>query len=856
MDLLAELNYDDAQSNAPIMVVMHGYSPATGNFTQVRNNAQRLRDDGFFVLSVAMRARDGSDGVRDSGGLEVHDIYDAVEAVKADPQFAGLIDPTNVSITGYSGGGGNTMSALTKFPDYFRVGAAFFGMSDYGYDPVDGWYNNGAAHRTPQLDTDVGNPNTGGNPVLDRYLARASNLASKNNPTSEIHLFVNHDETICPPINSTSFRDNAVAAETFSGEFNNITVHIGGLGQYEDFNQNSINDANELQDWPHTTPNANAQDSGELWFRDRLVSGAIPQPHLNSSDDLFVAGYVVTQKFDCWVGDGQNAAANLSYLLSPTLKQFTLSIASSDLTQTASLSIDITDMAGRMVDVEVNNSVVDTVSGGGVYTYPALGHNETLELVDAGPDTNPPPTLTGFAGVVDSTTENTEVELSFADLAAQGDEADNDGTVEGFVIQGISSGSLKLGADAGSATPFLSGANDTVTHTVNAYWTPAADAFGAALAAFTVKARDNNGVLSDTAVPVTVEVVEVVKVYRISGTFQTVTEGVNDDEDLTALGALDWAYWHETTSPAAGGGVPTNQKAGAVLIGNVTNVGGSSLRGTSGNNTVHDVSFTDGTGPLSGTQNNAKGILNSDLSSDGVGTQVQITLPSAKPHTVYLWVAAQQTTGTLTASLPGSEDFTDSSLVAGSSLPDWNSGVYQLTVYPQLANQTLTLRYVGTNGTGTGSRYAVLAAAAVSETPNTFDTWVSNPVYNLDPADQEFADDPDGDGNPNGIENVFGTPPNEASGALLAVSGEHGVFRFSHPLSDSPAEDLTVTYRWSSDLDSFYDDGESNTAGTTTVTFTQYTPADDMVTVTATASGSGIPNTLFVTLSVSQSPSP
>jgi alpha/beta superfamily hydrolase len=92
LDLLAELNYNDAQSNAPIMVVMHGYSPATGTFTQVRNNAQRLRDDGFFAISVAMRARDGSDGVRDSGGLEVHDIYDAVQAVKADPQFAGLND--------------------------------------------------------------------------------------------------------------------------------------------------------------------------------------------------------------------------------------------------------------------------------------------------------------------------------------------------------------------------------------------------------------------------------------------------------------------------------------------------------------------------------------------------------------------------------------------------------------------------------------------------------------------------------------------------------------------------------------------------------------------------------------------
>ncbi|MGB6222944.1 alpha/beta hydrolase family protein, partial [Haloferula sp.] len=140
LDLLAELNYDDAQANAPIVVVMHGYSNGNG-VANVRGPAQRLRDSGFFAISVAMRGRDGSDGVRDSGGLEVHDIYDAVEAVKANPTFVGLIDPSNVHITGYSGGGGNTMSALSKFPDYFRVGASFFGMSDYGYNLTDGWYN-------------------------------------------------------------------------------------------------------------------------------------------------------------------------------------------------------------------------------------------------------------------------------------------------------------------------------------------------------------------------------------------------------------------------------------------------------------------------------------------------------------------------------------------------------------------------------------------------------------------------------------------------------------------------------------------------------------------------------------------
>ncbi len=146
LDLVAELNYDTAQAEAPLAVVMHGYSGSTGKTGEVRTSAQRLRAYGFFAISVALRGRDGSDGIRDSGGLEIYDIYDAVEAVKA--AFPALVNPDIVYITGYSGGGGNTMSALTKFPDYFNAGAAFFGMSDYGYHLTNGWYFDGAGART------------------------------------------------------------------------------------------------------------------------------------------------------------------------------------------------------------------------------------------------------------------------------------------------------------------------------------------------------------------------------------------------------------------------------------------------------------------------------------------------------------------------------------------------------------------------------------------------------------------------------------------------------------------------------------------------------------------------------------
>jgi len=380
ISLKAELNHNNSLTNAPIAVVMHGYS-AGSDIASIRANAQRLRDAGFFAISMTMRGREGAQGVRDSGGVEIYDIYDAVEAVKV--SYAAYVNATNVHITGYSGGGGNTMSALTKFPDYFCLGSGFFGMSDYGFDPVNGWYNNGANYggvRTNQLDTDIGNPNTGGPLVLDKYHARASNLASRNNPYSEIHLFVNWNEPICPAVNSISYQSNAVAAQSFPGEFNNITLHLGTNGVYHDFNSNSVNEANELQYWVHGNPTANQQASAEAWYLTRLKNGFIPQPKLNDHGELYVAGWVKARPFEFWLGDGQNAAGTLNYSLSPVKKQFSLGILSSVKSVTGRLKVDTSAMTGLPVEVRTNGVLADTFTGGGLYTYNALGDGQTIVL--------------------------------------------------------------------------------------------------------------------------------------------------------------------------------------------------------------------------------------------------------------------------------------------------------------------------------------------------------------------------------------------------------------------------------------------------------------------------------------------
>ena len=82
-----------------------------------------------------------------------------------------------------------------------------------------------------------------------------------------------------------------------------------------------------------------------------------------------------------------------------------------------------------------------------------------------------------------------------------------------------------------------------------------------------------------------------------------------------------------------------------------------------------------------------------------------------------------------------------------------------------------------------------------------------------------------------------------------AVDTGANTFTFTHPLNATPADDLTATYRWSTDLLSFHNDGA--TAGGTTVSFSAGTPSGGMVTVTATVTGTPV-SALFVDVAVSQ----
>ena len=133
---------------------------------------------------------------------------------------------------------------------------------------------------------------------------------------------------------------------------------------------------------------------------------------------------------------------------------------------------------------------------------------------------NDAPTLTSFSSSIDTTEEDTEVELTFAELAAQGDEVDTDGTVVSFIVQAVSTGTLNIGTSSSTATAYASGTNDTIDSSNNAYWTPAASEIGA-LNAFTVIVKDDGDALSSTAVQAIVTVIAAPTYPNLSGASET-----------------------------------------------------------------------------------------------------------------------------------------------------------------------------------------------------------------------------------------------------------------------------------------------------------------------------------------------
>jgi len=159
---------------------------------------------------------------------------------------------------------------------------------------------------------------------------------------------------------------------------------------------------------------------------------------------------------------------------------------------------------------------------------------------------NDAPTFTSFTDNFTGT-EDTQVTFSFEDIKNNSNATDIDGDVTAFVVKSVVSGTLKIGLSADTATDWMVGSNDTINTVHFAYWTPSENANGI-LNAFTVVAKDNDGLESATPVQAVINLTPLnddpTGAVNISGSAiqGKILTASNDFQDVDGLGAISYQW--------------------------------------------------------------------------------------------------------------------------------------------------------------------------------------------------------------------------------------------------------------------------------------------------------------------------
>jgi len=325
--------YPCVERALPLLVVMHGYSRGADRTTVAGVVRRFAREHGVMAAGLDLRGRPGSAGRRDSGGREVSDIHAACKFLVA--HFGRRLDPEDLGILGYSGGGGNVFSSLVKCPDLFRSAFSFFGISDYAY-----WFDHGAEGRhRAQLVEDVG-----GHPgeVPERYAARNSLLGVRNNRQTDIHLFWDAEEVVCPAYFNRAYAERSrllgqsrsTGSRPRATSRGNVTLHESRPG--------------DRRRWHHGYPANNS----DLVTLEPFIAGCLHRPHvppvvLDPVGEMTVVGYLITKAFCITLGDLTDSVADLQYSVAGRAWRFSLLTQSAPPGTRATLALNPYGLRGR-----------------------------------------------------------------------------------------------------------------------------------------------------------------------------------------------------------------------------------------------------------------------------------------------------------------------------------------------------------------------------------------------------------------------------------------------------------------------------------------------------------------------------
>jgi pimeloyl-ACP methyl ester carboxylesterase len=261
-------SFTPAEHPAALMIWMHGWH---GNIKSGhRDNVAPLANAAFFKVAPEMRGRGDSGGRPDANGWELQDAVDALDAARE--YYPELVSDRAPHLHGGSGGGGNVLGLLGKFPDLFASAVCECGISDYAL-----WFAQDAVGEFRDDMRDAGwiggDPHT--NP--EAYLSRGGRTTAGNllTPLLMIH---GEDDIRVPVEQARVYRQ---ALQRFGNDSLAVLQVFEGVGVPGHFS--GLNEEGALLREQLT---AQHRDSHTL------------APILPQSGELVVAGYLKTRHFE------------------------------------------------------------------------------------------------------------------------------------------------------------------------------------------------------------------------------------------------------------------------------------------------------------------------------------------------------------------------------------------------------------------------------------------------------------------------------------------------------------------------------------------------------------------------------